>query len=423
MGNSIVKFIINPEPGGPNRYLIREGCLGFNDNEIDAIFRAPFWIPSTEVATLSQAQAWIDQTIRGRGEGPFYALIANNGMANDPGTGAPLQVYLLCPDITRDGRDVPNYDFLAGTHSWLAQFLEARQFRVGDDACARPAAGTRLRVNNYSIRRDLFFVDNYSDRYLDYPSGCRGACDAVPHPFNTRNYNNYRKKNRFFYLYRINRGRFSGPRRDILNADNYPRAGRGGIISANGAYRMEVRGNQFGIYGTRFIVGLGSAVSRVRLESDKLNAYIAPGPTEEYLAWSIKVSNETMNGPYALVLQNDGRLLAFNRFNKNVTATELAELNKGIAPGADSGAADGDSGEFVDYTLESEYQRRLRNLMAYLEIRGLLIRLAHTGADAALVLDGADESALKDVAFLGEYDSSKDYTRRLEQLRRSLKND
>ena len=368
MGNMIIKFYTQSEPGG---LLSRIGCKAFTDDEINALSfqsKAPIYIAQATVGSLGQAEQWLrNQASSRQNIGPFYTLLANAGLVENASS---MNVIFFAPSWTKDGRKCPNHTSIANCHSWMERLLGSPQYSAdGAESCNRPCAGSYRQVSTYSKRRSLFFVDNYRDIRFNMPCGCEGGCQNTPHPYNAKNSKKYPARSRFFYAYRVNIGPASALARNILPGGDQltTSEGRTSITSLNGSYTLRLSGANVAVNGTVIKSLPGRAVRLEFSNSGEMTlSHAAPGTGNEEIFLTIQVALEKSESPLALVIENDGQLNAYDRFNKVVTAPALRAMSSAIT-GMPSEYLDGEGLDLLN-----EYQRRLRNLLAYLRFYGLL---------------------------------------------------
>lgn len=432
MGNLIVKFYTQAEPTNQSRLLRRIGCKAFTPEEVEDLgfgTKAPILIKQTIVRSFVQAERWLNENVRSlKSKGPFYAFLANNNITEKPQS---LRVIFFAPSWTNEARPCPNYTSIATCHNWMRRLLTTAQYAApaGVESCNRPALASPTLLKQYRKRRSLFFVDNHRDYYFTMPAGCQGACPPIVHPFNTKKSKRYPNKSVYYYAYSVGDTRgIDSLAQNILPGGDELTLERAPLVSPNKRFRLQLSGKSLAVYGGKsnvlFAINMpGRAVrADLGLTSGELSLnYSDPRTGNEELAEVIQISVESAESPLALVLENDGRLNAYDRFNNIVTSPALRQISSaitGLSPDMLDSMRDT---AFEEYDSLSEYQRRLRNLLAFLRFHGLLTEYIDVVNLKSPALAGIVPGSIEDVAFL-PFDPSANYTDRLARLERYLEN-
>lgn len=362
-----------------------------------------------------------------------------------------VYAVLYFPSLTKEGRPIPNYEYLGRCHQWMYRLLEARQYKSFHKQCQQTCMGTPTRKEKGKWKM-------FTQYYYEYYTPC-GIHRNVPDPLPEQRSSKYEY---FFGVYELD---LTHPDIASLVSANSPQRLQRSIlpmgttwtthcmnilVSDNQQYFLALRPNTYGIYENvrgedlsdlcrrgripKFaklksgVTFAGYNATRLEVSDDHLFIYgnrviryrkrgkwrYALSSEEEILR-EMRLSTQGAERPLALVLHDNGTIAVYDRFNRKVTSDQL--LDQMYAP------IEEDKEPQLAYDKNADYRYRIEQLKAYLRILGIL---KDGGITSGVLLDGANEDDLlgifatseEEAALLksGVFDQKVDYIERLRQL-------
>lgn len=384
--------------------------------------------------------------------GPIYMLASYDPVADR------LKCYLYFPSMTIDGYPWPNYGFLSMSHRWMRRILYGPSYSFipytqckrmfdrfpngqpartpygfgfmygcsienpgdSDESCMQSDSAHRGMgiydknksldeyPNAYYHSYQLDMNDPRISRYINWKSDKNtttmnigvlatnlevlpGCAYALVSPNNKY----------FFVLGESTIALFRNPQNIDLNKNCSQKLPLTGVVPINVIYFT-------GLYNTRMYI-----------EENYLNVYSAANPTDaSSLMYSVMITSPASEGPFTLVLTNEG---TFQVFDKNNVDVIDPRFKNAMAKGLDGNTSinTDEYGNEIDYLgpydAEADYRRRILNLKAYLKIRGYNVPRDDYNFDAK---PDKPKTHLPKYDLLPVYDGHKDYITRYTELLR-----
>lgn len=417
--------------------LTRTYVIGLARNYINGNYntltQAPCYNVHTYVPSLAAAQNWIISSLRTLAtrnptrkiKGPFITLLANNY------NNKQIYIALYAPSHMKNtGAFPPNKDALGHCHRWVNRLLIGSTYGIPDPKYNSSNGSTTYVRTCFNAPETMREIQPCTREYSYVPCGCIGSGCTHYQRYKGDNYSEAAHTH-IFVVYEIKMEHPSiaplihpeSPKRLLRNILPYNTELRPGLIDAlispNGAYALVVSHNRLHINGVPLLTTPTTADNAIlddkefRLESingDSMKIALTTGKAET---------------PISIELQNDGRLVAFDRYDMPISSPALDAFHQRLKKEEPSAvpydALMDPYATFTEYDPLLEYARRIQNLLDYLQARNLLFNYSkELDSPFAIPTTPAPNSPL-DYSKFYPYDPRTDYNKRLEDLYAKLK--
>jgi hypothetical protein len=362
-----------------------------------------------------------------------------------PSTQPHVNAWLFFPSMTKEGAPAPNYTFLGRSHRWMHRLLSSRRYVSRHGQCFNTCFGTP-EYNMRGLPRPL--VENLNQYY----TAC-GLHRDVPDPLPEKPspYPEY-----FYSVYELDLANPevsqyvhpSSPKdvtQSIMTTDiDWSIHCSSAVISDNNKYFLVLRPFGIGIYYNernedilnlcrmrrlpryaKLISGISFKgkylATKMNLDERFLSIFGREiiygrrrrpvGLTDEDMIMELRIAADDAQLPISVVLGDDGKVVAYDRYNKPCTDPSFAAAMSNDMTNVDLsslGESSSDDQNRPPFDAKSDRERRLLDLKNYLILIGIM-KQDPTLAPAV----EAVQDVLGDITV---YDSKTDYQQRLYNL-------
>lgn len=374
----------------------KRSTIGLMPHESDVFARAPCYNKRAQFGDIAAVIAWGTREAAARDEGPFYVFVAK--------TSSQIDAVFLAPSHMCTGAVAPNLHAKAIAHRWVSRFIYPFfKYTVNNPNSGLCSATTAEGCVYYK------------------ECGCIGAACGATLPRYSSDKLKRAQITDFWVGYEI--GAPAPLLRNALPEGLEMRLTddrRNQLVSPNGSRTLSLTQNGL-LLNNGILLRATSEPAHVVLEETVLRMYDIVGAVQAELPLA-----NGGEGPYVLVLTDDGSLKVYDRFDKIVTPS--TELQRAVASlsapsvmvtptlspaqngltGMDTGNAFGE-----DWTRDTDYARRLQQLLDWLTLRGLL----KDYESKAVAYTKPLPTSFGTLDDFEDFDSQANYADRIRQLR------